>query len=240
MGDTAQMVRARADFLASGIYEPIAQRLVEAIQARLSTTEPHLSTTAARPHRPYLMADLGGGTGWYSAYILDSIPDLSGILVDASAQAAKVAARAHPRLSVATADLWKRIPIADASVDIATVIFAPRNPDEIRRILVPSGVCLVVTPGPNHLAQLRETYSMLTIEPEKERRLAEQFAQFYADKTSSIEYHRPFSPQDIATVIAMGPSAFHRDTLDATDLEPTDVTISVTLHQFIAPPHLPL
>jgi len=218
MGDTADMVRARTAFLDSGIYAPIAQMLTEAI-----------------PSDSRLLADLGGGTGWYAAYILERIPTLDGVLIDVSSHAAKVAARAHPRLKVATADLWKFIPLADESVEVATVVFAPRNPVEIRRILTPGGMCLVVTPQPNHLAELRSAYPMVTIEPEKESRLLDQFSAFHVGETSFLEYDRLFSPEDIAHVISMGPSAFHQSRPPTAD-HPLDVTISVALHRFIREP----
>ena len=225
-GDTADMVRARTAFLDSGIYEPVAQQVVDMIQARRRN----------RTEDPNLLADLGGGTGWYSAYVLDRIPALDGVLVDVSAHAAKAAARAHPRLTVATADLWKSIPLPDASVDVAMVVFAPRNPDEILRILAPGGLCLVVVPQPNHLKELRSAHAMLAIEPEKEARLAEQFSRFRTAGTSSLEYRRLFSPHDIANVIGMGPSAFHRRQIPIADLEPAEVTVAVAVHQFILSP----
>jgi len=219
MGDTAAMVRARTAFLESGMYTPIADCLTDIVSSYCH-------------NRESLLADLGGGTGWYSAYILDRIPTLDGVLIDASSHAAKVAARVHPRLKVATADLWASIPLPDESVEVALVVFAPRNPDEIARILVPGGVCLVVTPQPNHLIELRESYSMLSIEPEKESRLTSQFADFSLGGTSFVDYVRTFSPEDITNVISMGPSAFHQPQPAVTD-QPMDVTISVAVRQFI-------
>jgi len=221
-GDTAEMVRARTAFLDSGIYIPIADLLVDSVRAYLQ----------GNTVDPALLADLGGGTGWYSAYILDQIPNLKGVLIDVSSHAARVAARAHPRLSTATADLWKSIPLPDESVDIALVVFAPRNPAEIWRILTPGGLCLVVTPQPSHLQELRSAYSMLTIEPEKESRLTSQFSAFRTGGTSFEEYRRLFSPQNIANVIGMGPSAFHQPRIPVPD-EPAEVTVSVALHRFI-------
>lgn len=223
VGDTAAMVQARQAFLGTGVYEPIAESITAAIQPRQPSG---------------LLADLGGGTGWYCAHVLDRIPTLDGVLLDVSSAAAKVAAKAHPRLSVATADLWASIPLADESVNAAMVVFAPRNPAEIYRVLVPGGLCCVVTPGPNHLAELRRTYPMLGIEPEKQARLAQQFSAFRADETSSIEYRQPFSPEDIAHVIGMGPSAFHTSVIPETTraAESCEVTISVCLHLYIRDP----
>ena len=190
--------------------------------------------TSTNPTR-YLIADLGGGTGWYAAYLLDRLPYLDGVLLDASAAAARVAARAHPRLTVATADLWRSIPLPTGSVDLALVVFAPRNPAEIARILTPGGTCLVVTPQADHLAELR-TLPILDIAPDKEVRLNDQFAEFDVRSRAHLRYQRQFQPQDIARVIAMGPSAFHLtgpqiDKLAET-CGPRTVTISVTLQAY--------
>jgi 23S rRNA (guanine745-N1)-methyltransferase len=198
--DTAAMVRARATFLADGWYAPIAQRLADLIQSQLPPIE--------RTPRPVL-ADLGGGTGWYAARLLDRIPRLDGLLIDASAPAARIAARAHPRLVVATADLWATIPLADTCVDIALVVFAPRNPDQIQRILAPTGCCLVVTPQPHHLAELRPHVPLLGIEPAKSDRLARQFAAFRHQGDATVEYAVTLTPAAIDQVVHMGPSAHH-------------------------------
>ncbi|MCL2735755.1 MAG: SAM-dependent methyltransferase [Propionibacteriaceae bacterium] len=222
-GDTAAMVQARADLLASGVYEPIADGLADAVGTCWTPTG-----------SPGLMADLGGGTGWYAARLLDRFPDLDGVLLDASAQAAKAAVRAHPRLSVATTDLWKSIPLRTASVDLAVVVFAPRNPGEIARILVPGGACLVVTPRANHLRELRATLPMLDIEADKDQRLLDQFAAFEPGPTRVVEYQTAMTARQVAGIVHMGPSAYHVG--PDLDLAPVrDVTVAVTVHEFRTP-----
>lgn len=62
-GDTAEMVAARADFLAAGHYRPIADALAEA---------------AADADPEGLVADLGAGTGHYLAHVLDALPGRAG------------------------------------------------------------------------------------------------------------------------------------------------------------------
>ena len=223
--DTAEMVRARHSFLMKGFYRPIAEELV-AVGRHLERGDP-----------PYLLADLGGGTGWYSQYLLDRLPGFEGVLFDASIYAARIAAKAHPRLAVATTDLWRSIPLPDASVTLALVIFSPRNPSEIARILRQDGVCLVVTPGPNHLVELRSVVPLLAIEPEKDTRLLTQFSRFTPSGVTEIDYTIDLSPDDQALVVGMGPSAYHISPEDMRSLAtaPTSVTVSVRIHHMEHP-----
>jgi 23S rRNA (guanine745-N1)-methyltransferase len=46
------------------------------------------------------------------------------------------------------------LPLADACADLMLDIFAPRNGAEFHRVLRPGGALLVVTPHPDHLAEL--------------------------------------------------------------------------------------
>jgi len=225
-GDTAAMVRARRAFLAGGAYEPIA--------AGLSANLPDgLGAAGGR------LADLGGGTGYYSAHLLREHPTWQGVLLDVSAAAARLAATAHPGLTVATADLWASLPLVSHSLDAAIVVFAPRRPAEILRVLRPGGRCLVVTPGPRHLIELRRTWPMVGLDPAKADRLADQFAGFRRVGSYAIEYQRAFSRDDVANVIAMGPSAFHLTPAELADIRTksvqTTVTVSVVLSVFCTP-----
>ncbi|MDR0489235.1 MAG: hypothetical protein LBG99_07580 [Propionibacteriaceae bacterium] len=214
------MVQARHWFLSQGVYEPITEALVSITSLVLNNRD------------SALIADLGGGTGWYSRYILDRFPTLDGVLVDASPFAAKIAAKVHSRLVVGTADLWSSIPLSDSSVDLALVIFAPRNPEEIARILNPDGTCVVVTPGKHHLAELRTVVPMLGIEPDKEARLFEQFSTFHHKASTELDYKVVLSSEEITSVVAMGPSAFHLSCEDLPAVQPTEVTVSVRIHEF--------
>ena len=238
LGDTAAMVQARKSFLDSGHFAPIAAELVRQVRQCVDRQRPAGGDGVALEHDQsdgVVMADLGGGTGWYSAQVLDELPELEGVLLDASAAAAKIAARAHPRLTVATADLWQPIPVSSSSCDVVMIVFAPRNPLEIARILRPGGICLVVAPRPDHLQELRQVVPLLAIDPAKESRLEEQFSGFAA-RTTCLTYTRLFTRSQASDAIAMGPNAFHLTPEDisrlTSDFVPQHVTISVTVHRF--------
>ena len=125
-GDTAAMVRARADFLASGHFASLAGW-------------PRWWLTWCRRRPAGCVADVGAGTGYYLAAVLDRLPGLSGLALDASKFAVRKAARAHQRIGAVACDAWRRLPVADSAAAAVLNVFAPRNAAELRRILHPAG-----------------------------------------------------------------------------------------------------
>jgi len=180
-GDTADMVAARERFLAAGHYAPIAAALVE----------------AAPPART--IVDLGCGTGYYLAALLDARPDARGIGLDASRPALRRAARAHPKITAVACDIWDALPLADGAADLMLNVFAPRNVPEIRRVL--AGTLLVVTPTERHLREL----DLIGVHPRKQERLHDALGAPRAERL--LEYELTLA--DAADLVAMGPSAHH-------------------------------
>lgn len=186
--DTAAMVAARESYLAAGPHDALRQVLVE----RAGTT----------------VLDAGCGPGWYFA----GLPPTSRVVgLDLSAAAARRAARAHPRAGVLVCDLRDPWPVADRAVDTVWCVFAPRNPSEYRRVLRPSGELVVAIPAPDHLAELRDSGSVLGIQPEKESRLLAQLAHQGWTATWRELVRQTITPNRamLEAVVAMGPSAHH-------------------------------
>lgn len=193
--DTASMVEARDEFLGSGHYAPIADGVVRAL------------TDAA----PGPFVDLAGGTGYYAARTLDASEGRWAIVVDASKYALRRAARAHHRLAAVGADVWKTLPVRSGAASAALSIFGPRNPDEIRRILTPGGILVVVTPNADHLGRLRDELELLDVDERKTTRLAARLAEFDAVASTDVDYELRLGGNDLFTAAMMGPNAFHRD-----------------------------
>jgi 23S rRNA (guanine745-N1)-methyltransferase len=217
-GDSAEMVAARARFLEVGHYSPFA----EAVSAK------------AAPAATVL--DLGAGTGWYLARVLDGPgpqPDAVGIALDISPYAARRAARCHPRVGAVVADTWGRLPVLDAVVDVVLVVFAPRHAAEVHRVLRPGGRFVVVTPLPEHLAELREPLGLLDVEPGKHDRLAASLdGRFELVEADEVRTRLTLARPRVADLVAMGPSARHRDPAGGQELvdavpEPAEVTAAV-------------
>lgn len=221
-GDDAPMARARREFLAAGRYEPIRAAVAElAAEAGL----------AGDPGRPATVVDVGCGTGYYLAGVLDALPDAVGLGLDTSAHALRAAARAHERAAAATWDVFRPFPIESERVDVVLDVFAPRNPAEFHRVLRPGGILVVVRPFGGHLAELRrQVTQMVTVDPEKERRLHQALDPWFeTERTLEVEYTTPLTRQEAVDLVLMTPSARHVTEAELSDDGglPEQVTVSV-------------
>ncbi len=194
-GDSAAMVEARAAFLSAGRYDFIADALVKTV-----------------PSGAGLVIDVGAGTGRHLAAVLDAHPRAIGLAVDVSKPALRRAARAHPRIGAILADSWRRLPVAD---DVATAVlnvFAPRNGPEFARVLAPDGLLIVVTPTSDHMGELVAALGLLTVDPDKEERIAASLTPWFVERAVEIqERSLELSRAEVAGLVGMGPSAWHLD-----------------------------
>jgi 23S rRNA (guanine745-N1)-methyltransferase len=190
-GDTAAMVEARAEFLAAGHYAFIAHAL-------------------AQYAGPGLVVDVGTGTGYYLAAVLDAHPDAVGLAVDVSKPALRRAARAHLRAGAVLADAWRGLPVVERGAAVLLNVFAPRNGPEFARVLAPGGAALVVTPALDHLAELVEALDLLRVDPVKDERVAATLTPWLVERESAVhERTLRLSHKEVTALVAMGPSAWH-------------------------------
>ncbi|WP_330336021.1 methyltransferase domain-containing protein [Streptomyces sp. NBC_00557] len=216
-GDDAAMVQARNRFLSTGAYAPLREavgRLAEGTVAEKAT-----------------VVDVGCGTGYYLAGVLDQLPGARGLGLDTSVRALRSAARAHRRAAAVAWDVFRPFPLADGVADVVLDVFAPRNPAEFHRVLRPTGRLIVARPSERHLAELRERLpAMVTIDPAKEQRLHRALGPFFeATGTEEVEYPASLTGLDARDLVAMTPSARHvsRADLSGDGLLPIQVTVSV-------------
>jgi 23S rRNA (guanine745-N1)-methyltransferase len=218
-GDDGPMARARRDFLAAGRYAPILAAVAD------------LAAEADLSGKPVTVVDVGCGTGYYLAGVLDALPDAVGLGLDTSGHALRVAARAHERAAAATWDVFRPFPIASERVDVVLDVFAPRNPAEFHRVLRAGGVLVVVRPFGGHLAELRrQVPQMVTVDPDKERRLHQALDPYFeVARTVEVEYTTPLARQEAVDLVLMTPSARHvtEAELDDDGELPQQVTVSV-------------
>jgi 23S rRNA (guanine745-N1)-methyltransferase len=222
-GDTPEMVAARERILGAGHFEPLADGLAEAAGGAMAGGA------------PACVLDLGAGTGWYLARILDALPEARGLALDLSKPALRRSARAHPRLAAVACDVWRPLPLRDAVAAVVLNVFAPRDPTEIARVLARGGVALVVTPRPDHLRELVEPLRLLGVDEQKDTRLADRLEPALAivgrrELTWTMRLGRA-AARDAA---AMGPSAFHVSPADLDERvaalpQRLDVTAAVTI-----------
>ncbi|MEU5722988.1 putative RNA methyltransferase [Micromonospora sp. NPDC047738] len=245
-GDSADMVAARADFLAAGHYDTVAAALAaaaaEVVDRVRGTTDAATTrgdrradgTSAAEAPSP-LVVDAGAGTGWYLAAVLAALPDAVGLALDVAKPALRRAARAHPRAAAALADTWQRLPLADASAAVLLNVFAPRNGPEFHRVLDSAGALLVVTPAEDHLAELVAALDLLRVDPVKADRVAGSLGSHFVEESATLHRARlALTRPEVATLVGMGPSAWHTDPSRLAERiaalpEPVPVTLAVRL-----------
>lgn len=219
-GDDDAMARARDGFLATGAY-----RALQGLIADLAPAD------ARR------VLDIGCGTGYYLADLLDHLPAAQGLGIDTSARALRFAVRAHERAAAAGWDVFTRFPLQDAAVDLILDVFAPRNPQEFARVLTPGGHLLVVRPAPDHLEELRAVVpGMVGVDPRKEERLHEVLDPLFTTvSTRALRFPLDLDDSAARDLVAMTPSARHVDPDALEELLPgrTAVTASVvaSLHR---------
>ncbi|MEJ5927455.1 methyltransferase domain-containing protein [Corynebacterium sp. H128] len=203
-GDDVAMVAARETFLGQGHFAPFVEAVSEHVNHALE------QSGVSEEQHPVIV-EIGAGTGYYLAHALDDVADARGVGIDISVPAAKMLAKCHPRVGAVVADAWQRLPIRDESVDIVTVIFAPRNPAEFARVLKKDGQVVVLTAHPGHLDELRAPLGIIGVADGKVEHLLEK-AEGYLERIGNdeeIEFPMELDRDSIAAQIGMSPSARH-------------------------------
>jgi 23S rRNA (guanine745-N1)-methyltransferase len=237
IGDSPAMLDAREKFLERGWYSPLRQALCALVAAE----------------RADRVVDIGCGTGYYLRAVLAALAaeaaaseskrprGPSALAVDLSASAVARTVRAaggDPVRSVSglVADVWSPLPIRDGSAGVILNVFAPRNPAEFHRILLPGGLLAVVIPHSSHLQELRADGLALDVHENKTADLVASLAGLFTlEASSDLSEVLSLSPTDVSALIGMGPSAHHQPDPTAESLVAApsrDVTVAFRLLAF--------
>jgi 23S rRNA (guanine745-N1)-methyltransferase len=248
-GDTGAMTAARADFLGAGHFGSLATELAAAAQEILAPQSRPGQGAGGEPDGepgaeaepgglPGCVIDVGAGTGYYLASVLEAAPGRAGLALDISKFALRRAARAHPRIGAVGCDVWQHLPVADGAAQVVLSVFAPRHGAELRRILRPGGSLLVLTPAPDHLGELVAALGLLTVDPRKPERLAGKLGPYLRlAGRQELRVTMSLGHEAIGQLVAMGPSAWHLNADTATAgigrlPDPMPVTLAVSLSRY--------
>ncbi len=143
-GDSKEMLAARHRFLLSGYYTPLVTELI------------HLAQHQINDHFIGQWLDLGCGSGYFISQIQNSSlhhqPNWS--CLDISKEAVKMTANTTSTNCAVASNF--DLPVQSASCNGLLQIFSPAEEKEIFRVLKPNGFLLRITPGPNHLKEIKE------------------------------------------------------------------------------------
>jgi 23S rRNA (guanine745-N1)-methyltransferase len=225
IGDDREMLAARSALLEGGAFAPIAAALVDAVRSTLPTTSPSRLR----------IADLGCGTGYYSAALGRALPEAVFLLADRSPDAVRASLREHPEATGVVLDIWRPLPVRDGVVDVALNVFAPRNGAEFARILRHDGHLFVVVPTDAHLQELRVDGALLDVPTGKADRVTEQLAPvgLTVRSITPVEYVIKADAPTRALLAGMGPSAHHAAELSSTDAAEGTSTVTVSVELLV-------
>ena len=203
VADSAQMLDARDRFQGAGWYQPLRAAVTDA-------------AASASPDR---VLEVGCGTGYYLDGVRAAVPDAQYLGMDLSPAAVLRTVRRSEKIDGLVADVWSPLPLRTRIAEVAMVVFAPRNPPELQRVLTADGMLVVVIPGEAHLRELRESELMINVQPGKTDQLVGSLAaHFTVESAQRIEYPMDLGPDDVAAVVGMGPSAHHTRTKAGNEL----------------------
>ncbi len=220
--DCPEQLRCRRAFLDAGHFDFIATTIAEQLCQ---------GDAGAADDRRYVL-DAGCGTGHHLARIAAVFGrETTGLGLDISTAAVRLAAHRWPDTAFAVVDLWADWPVHDASLDLVINIFAPRNFAETSRVLRPGGWLALVYPGPNHLVELRHRYRSLGQHEGKATHYAHAANRVIGPVVGRrIVRHTVLDAGTVRDVVSMGPNARHPvvSTLAAAT-EPVAATFDIAL-----------
>lgn len=192
-GDSSEMMQARRAFLDAGHYQPLRDRLVGLLEAKL-------------PDPVTALLDIGCGEGYYTAAFAAPVAQRGGETfgLDVSKVAVRSAAKRYPEAMFCVASS-QRLPFADAMFDAVVRIYAPCNPQELARVVKPGGWVVTAAPGPRHLVQLKE---MIYDSVKLHETGHEQLEGFTLRETLPLAYEMTLTGEEAVALLQMTPFAW--------------------------------
>jgi 23S rRNA (guanine745-N1)-methyltransferase len=188
-GDNKAMIQARRDFLHAGWYQPLADAVVKMLQ----------------PLGIKQLLDLGCGEGYYSSHIQQALPHCQLYGIDISKNAVKLAAKANKQIQFSVASAYK-LPFLDNAFDGIVRIYAPSTADELSRVLKSGGHLVTVTPGPEHLFEIKQA---VYTEPRLHDDAIASIDGFSHQQRQRLSFSLHFTqPADVLALIQMVPLAW--------------------------------
>jgi 23S rRNA (guanine745-N1)-methyltransferase len=213
-GDEPATVHARRDVLDAGHFDLLRAALIRRV-GRGS------------------VLDVGCGEGFYSRP-LEGRDQWVGA-IDLSKTAARLAARRAKTIRYAVANAF-RLPVLDESIDTLLSVFGPVAGGEFRRVLRGFGQALMVAPGPDHLAQLKQLVfeEVRPHDPSGPGGLDEHLRRVELDR---LTYDRTVQQPQLSALLAMTPYAWQvssRRTRHLAAIDRLQVTLDFLIVSFRA------
>ncbi|RUO63664.1 putative RNA methyltransferase [Pseudidiomarina insulisalsae] len=222
-GDSKAMVQARADFLASGFYQPLAVQLAELVLRG----------------KPRTLLDAGCGEGYYLRHLMAAAEragqELEVAALDISKWAVLAAAKQEKRATWMAASN-SQMPIAAQSIDALLCVFGFPASSEFQRVLKPGARLIMVDPASEHLSELKQIiYTEVKAKPYQLPVPADAW-ELASEQRVTFSVQLP-SNQAICELLTMTPHLYRASSegrARAEALQELSVTVDVWLREFTA------
>lgn len=138
-GDAKQQLMARRAFLTAGYFSSLVDELNKIINPASAT-----------------LLDIGCGEGYFTRALSQHCIDAEVYGIDIAKAGIRLAAKSGQPKNIYAVASSHLLPVADASMDVVTRIYAPSKDEELSRVLKQDGLLIIVTPGERHLLGLRQ------------------------------------------------------------------------------------
>ena len=225
-GDSKKMVLARTAFLGADFYQPLAD-------ACLDITLDYCSRVA---DGHITLMDAGCGDGYYLHHVQKNLSHnlrgrISLVGFDISKWAVQQSAKRFDGTWFVGSN--RRIPMANSSVDLLFDMFGFPDYSSFLRVLAPGGRLVRLTPGDQHLIQLREIIYP-NIKSLSERSSYPEILRVVAEKR--ISYEMTLGSEDLNNLLLMTPHMF-RSTPErrqqALNHDQLSLTVDVVIEELI-------
>lgn len=220
-GDSEAAVLARHRWVERGHMAG----LVESLRPWISKTEENADPANLRT------LDLGCGEGSFGRALFPKGAE-SFCGIDLSKRAMKLAARGWREATWVLANADRILPATDASVHRIVSLFGRRPVEEIERVLVPDGVCIVAVPGEEDLIELREKVQQTGHRRSRWEAIVEEMASAGLEHIDHQQWtHRvELDPEEISDALTMTYRAVrHSEQARAESLGKMNVTLAADL-----------
>ncbi len=220
-GDSKQMIRSREDFLSTGTFDFLIDRLKTEIATFSKESTPE--------DKHGLALDLGCGSGYYTRHAFES-SFLKRVGIDISKNAASIAARIDREALYLVGSVFN-VPILDQMVDVVLNVFAPLELKEVHRLLKEEGHLIKVVPEKNHMVEISEMIYDEVIEHSSEfEHQVDSFEGLRLLRHFQIEKKVTVGTKNILNLISMTPFLykFQQEQLDK--LQGQEVTLSFGIY----------
>lgn len=196
-GDSEEMVQARARFLDSGAYLPIADFIQQSLGALVDKT----------PLDSLHILDAGCGDGYYTERLQTAFSDVSCYGLDISKAAVDRASRRSKAINWLVASN-RDVPLESSSFDVIICAFGFACYDEFARLLKPGGALLLFEAAANHLLELRQQLYPELVQkplPSIDVALEQGFSLSTEDNT---QVRIELNPEQLADLLVMTPHGY--------------------------------